>query len=211
MSNAESSRIPQVPNRTGTLGMWLLLISLMILFLAAMVAYLVIRLFGGHAPPLGTLRLPRELWISTALVLGVSFVLTLAIHAIQLQRLKNFRILVSLSLILAIAFVAVQTPALATLVRDHNVLAAQAGPQNSPGQANPTRTAAALYGAIFALVLIHALHVVGGVVALIVVVIRGLGTRYDHEHYLPVRHTAMYWHFLDVVWIIMFAAFQILG
>ncbi len=145
------------------------------------------------------------------MVLAVSVVMTMAIHAIQHERLRNFRILMVVSLLLAVGFVAVQTPALATVLRNHNALAAQAGPQNSPGQVDPRSTAAALYGAVFVLVLIHALHVVGGIVALIVVVIRGLGSTYDHEHYLPVRHTAMYWHFLDIVWLIMFGVFQVLG
>lgn len=187
--------------------MWLLLISLIILFLAAMVAYLVIRVFGGHAPPLGTLRLPREFWISTAMVLGVSVLLTMALHAIQRERLKGFRVLIVLSLLLAIGFVSVQTPALATLLSNHHQMVAGASAQKP----TPQSTTAALYGAIFALVLIHALHVVGGIVALLVVVIRSRGSTYDHEHYLPVRHTAMYWHFLDVVWLIMFGVFQILG
>lgn len=209
MSRAASST-PQVPNRAGTLGMWLLLISLMILFLAAMVAYLVIRVLGGHAPPLGTLQLPPELWISTALVLGVSAVLTRAVHEIRRERLRNFRNLMVVALLLAIGFVAVQTPALMTVLRNHNVLAARAGPQNSPLEVDSHRTAAALYGAVFALVLIHALHVIGGIVALLVVVIRSRGPTYDHEHYLPIRHTAMYWHFLDIVWVIMFATFQVL-
>ena len=68
-----------------------------------------------------------------------------------------------------------------------------------------------IYGLIFFLVLLHALHVVGGVVALVrVIVLTSRGT-FDHEHYLPARHAALYWHFLDVVWLVMFTTFLAVG
>jgi heme/copper-type cytochrome/quinol oxidase subunit 3 len=35
--------------------------------------------------------------------------------------------------------------------------------------------------------------------------------RYDHERSAPVRYTAMYWHFLGVVWIVTFSVFMALG
>ena len=64
---------------------------------------------------------------------------------------------------------------------------------------------------MFVLVLLHALHVLGGMVVLIRVVVRGRNGVYDHEHYQPIRHTAMYWHFLDFVWLVMFFTFLATG
>jgi heme/copper-type cytochrome/quinol oxidase subunit 3 len=60
-------------------------------------------------------------------------------------------------------------------------------------------------------VLIHALHVLGGVIYLAIVTQRALAGRYDHEHYTGVKHAAMYWHFLDLVWLMMFGTFLVLG
>ena len=34
---------------------------------------------------------------------------------------------------------------------------------------------------------------------------------YDHESYAPVKYVTMYWHFLDVVWIVMFAVLLVTG
>ena len=68
-----------------------------------------------------------------------------------------------------------------------------------------------LYGLVFFLILVHAAHVVGGIVTmlhLMYMVPRGV---FDHEHYQPVRLTAMYWHFLDLVWIAMFLTFLVIG
>src|SRR5438067_1565208 len=33
----------------------------------------------------------------------------------------------------------------------------------------------------------------------------------DHENAYPVRNAAIYWHFLDVVWITMFLTFRVMG
>ena len=68
-----------------------------------------------------------------------------------------------------------------------------------------------LYGLIFVLILVHALHVVGGLVGLGITTANALRGRYDHENYTGVRSAAMYWHFLDVVWIIMFLGILLTG
>ena len=62
-------------------------------------------------------------------------------------------------------------------------------------------------GMVFALAFLHALHVVGGVAALLLVVIRTWNRFYDHERNWGIRFAAQYWHFLDLVWLMMLAAF----
>ena len=34
--------------------------------------------------------------------------------------------------------------------------------------------------------------------------INAFANKYDHEHYVGVRSAAWYWHFLDIVWLVMF-------
>lgn len=68
----------------------------------------------------------------------------------------------------------------------------------------------ALYGLVFFLVLIHALHVFGGIIALARTWQQARRGVYDHEHYQPVRHVALYWHFLDAVWLAMFFTFLVM-
>jgi heme/copper-type cytochrome/quinol oxidase subunit 3 len=64
---------------------------------------------------------------------------------------------------------------------------------------------------VFFLILVHALHVIGGIITLIRVAYRARKDVFDHENYQPVRHTAMYWHFLDAVWMVMFVTFLAIG
>ena len=65
--------------------------------------------------------------------------------------------------------------------------------------------------ALFMLILLHALHVVGGIIYLIMVQVGAVSGLYDHESHAPVKHAAIYWHFLDIVWILMFFTLKLLG
>lgn len=191
-SRPSPARPPVVPAGTGTLGMWLFLASLFMLFASAMIAYAFIRLAGARSPGRGALHLPSLLWLSTALVIGVSFAMSRAVSAVRQERQQPFMTWTWASVALALGFLAVQTPAMLALLREHEQF----------------RSAGIfLYGLVFVLILLHALHVVGGMAALGRIVVRGSRGAYDHEHYQPVRHAAMYWHFLDLIWILMFVTF----
>jgi cytochrome c oxidase subunit III len=185
--------------------MWLFILSLGMLFLASMLAYVAIRTgFFGRAqlPRMGSVRLPQTLWISTALVLLGSATIHRAIVAVRREWQSAFRGWLATTLVLAMAFVIVQAPALAALISQHGEQMRAAGNEGRP---------MALYGAIFFLIVLHALHVVGGIVSLAWVTYRAGQHAYDHEHYLPIRHVALYWHFLDVVWLFMYGTMWFLG
>lgn len=183
---------PATPPGTGTVGMFLFLSSLTMLFAAAMVGYAIIRLAGRRSPQAGTLHLPPILWLSTLLVICVSFTMGRTVAAVRRERAGAFRFWLNASLGLAVGFLVVQTPAMIGLLMAH---------------AEYRRAGLFLYGLIFVLVLLHALHVLGGMIALVRVRWQAGRGVYDHEHYQPVRHTAMYWHFLDIIWILMFMTF----
>jgi heme/copper-type cytochrome/quinol oxidase subunit 3 len=172
--------------------MRLFLVSLFMLFGAAMVGYAFIRLAGKNSPPPGSLHFPRLLWLSTALVICVSLTMSRAVSAVRREKQAAFRIWVALSLALAIGFLLVQAPAMGVLLIEHKRLRA---------------AHMFLYGLVFFLILLHALHVLGGMIALLRVGFRSWQGAYDHEHYQPVRHTAWYWHFLDLIWMLMFFTF----
>jgi cytochrome c oxidase subunit III len=63
----------------------------------------------------------------------------------------------------------------------------------------------------YALTGTHALHVLGGLVPLGIVVRRARAGRYDDGRWVPVRSVAWYWHFLDAVWIVMLATMWFAG
>jgi heme/copper-type cytochrome/quinol oxidase subunit 3 len=95
--------------------------------------------------------------------------------------------------VLSAAFIAIQAPCLVQLLRAHQADLLE----NSPG----------LYGMAFALIAIHALHVLGGMVPLTLLTYKALRRRLDSEHLLSVRSCAAYWHFLEGVWAVLFGMF----
>jgi heme/copper-type cytochrome/quinol oxidase subunit 3 len=189
------SKSHYVPARAQTIGMWLFLAALAMLFGATMIAYFIVR--SRQPTAVQSLQLPRSLWVSTALMLAGSVAIHFAVDAARRERQQELRRHLVMTCIFAGMFVIVQTPAMIALLRQHRQMAAQ--------------QQVFLYGLIFVLILVHALHVLGGLVGLALTTAHALRGRYDHENYTGVKSAAMYWHFLDVVWIIMYLGILLAG
>jgi cytochrome c oxidase subunit 3 len=58
---------------------------------------------------------------------------------------------------------------------------------------------------IFALTGIHIAHLIGGILSLFYVFIKTLRGRYTSENYLGMQVSSIYWHFLDFLWLYLFA------
>jgi len=198
----------RVPAAAGKLGMTLFLIALGMLFAASMVGYIVIRVINltpktdpqtgeaipSTAPALGSIDLPATLWLSTLIMLLSSVTIHSAVEAVRRERQLWLRRWLMVTLLLAAGFLLIQTPALGALLSQHFGAA---------------QGFTAIFGLIAVLIIIHALHVVGGVIPLIAITLKAHRGRYDHEYHAPVGYVAMYWHFLDVVWLVMFAVLLI--
>jgi cytochrome c oxidase subunit 3 len=56
----------------------------------------------------------------------------------------------------------------------------------------------------------HGAHVFGGAVMLSVVLYRGLAGQFSSRHHDAVEAASLYWHFVDVVWIVLFSTLYFL-
>ncbi len=67
-------------------------------------------------------------------------------------------------------------------------------------------------GAIFYMMTgMHALHVLSGVIFLAIVYRNGRNGLYSQERHFAVEACAVYWHFVDVVWIFFYPALYLIG
>jgi cytochrome c oxidase subunit 3 len=57
----------------------------------------------------------------------------------------------------------------------------------------------------------HALHVLSGVILLGIIYRNGRKGMYTAERHFPVEAAAVYWHFVDVVWIFFYPALYLIG
>jgi heme/copper-type cytochrome/quinol oxidase subunit 3 len=56
----------------------------------------------------------------------------------------------------------------------------------------------------------HGAHVAGGVLMLSLLVAFSLRGRLSPDHGMNVELTALYWHFVDIVWIVIFTVVYLL-
>jgi cytochrome c oxidase subunit 3 len=182
--------------RAGLIGMLIFLASLTMLFVAALLGYVLIRLRAVDQVPLHRLTLPGGVWVSTLLMVSASLLLERAARAIRREQQARFRTALLMGGICILAFLAVQVPTLIELLARHREARA---------------LGVALHGLTFVLILLHAAHVVGGLIPFAGMLRAAGKSRYDHEHWWPVRVTALYWHFLDAVWLVMLAVLVGLG
>ncbi|TDI59015.1 MAG: bb3-type cytochrome oxidase subunit IV [Alphaproteobacteria bacterium] len=69
---------------------------------------------------------------------------------------------------------------------------------------------AAQFGATFFMITgFHGMHVTVGVIYLLIVATRVLRGKYEHTDYEIVEITGLYWHFVDLVWVFIFAFFYL--
>jgi cytochrome c oxidase subunit III len=215
MSQLPAKSSPTLPAYAGVFAMWWVIAGLSMLFFSSLLGYIIIRLRYAFPPdnlsftptilPIGALRgdFPLALWISTIVVIAGSITIQRAVRAVELERQPQLRMWTRITLVLGILFCLIQTPCLWQLLSKHFQAIATLGEQNTPVKA--------LYGLIAVMIIIHALHLVGGIIHLAFVDYHAQRGRYDHERHGPVRYAAMYWHFLDFVWIVMFLTMFIAG
>lgn len=69
-----------------------------------------------------------------------------------------------------------------------------------------------VYGGIFfAMTGMHALHVLSGVALILIIWWNGRRGAYTPERHWGVEATAIYWHFVDVVWVFFYPALYLMG
>lgn len=190
----------------GVLGFNLFLASLSIFFAASLIGYLVVRLRAETWPPPGSPALPAGLWLSTVLVLCASASAQWAYSSIRKGRQAALRWGLVLTAAVGVAFLGAQV---------HNWLTLwNALPEPAPRDPSDllSRADPRLFGFTFyVLTGLHAVHILGGLVQLAAVSVLGWLRSYTWANYMPVRHAAVYWHFLAVVWLVMFAVLYLAG
>ncbi len=176
----------------GRMGLRLLLVSLGVLFAASMVGHLAIRLRAAQWPPPGWPGLPAWLWLSSALIAISGISLQLALVSARRGAQRRLRWNLAATLALGFAFLASQAWSWHVMVR------AGAVPKQS------------LFAFTFyTLTALHGLHVIGGLIPLGIITVRALHGRYSPHHHDGVDLVTTYWHFLAVVWFVLFGVLAV--
>jgi len=173
---------------TAWVGMVIFLASWGMMFGALFFVYGTIRARALNWPPQGLPSIPL-FWpsINTLIIFGSSLSLQAGIWAIRKDEQTKTNIALWVTLVLGIVFLTLQCMVWSNL---HDI-----GLMPTSG----------FYGSVFyGLTWIHAAHVVIGLIALLWLCVFSLKRRYSAENHLSMRLWAMYWHFVGVVWAVVF-------
>lgn len=186
---AEEPVAPGVSLPAGTLGMWVFLISEIMFFTGLIGSYLVLRLGAASWPAPGTILNTTLLGVNTLVLLTSSLTLALGVAAIARDdraRLTRYLLL---------------TAALGTL------FLVIKGWDYVHMWAHGFTISTSLFGSCYYLLTgFHGLHVLSGVILLLVLARGAARGAYTAARHGRIISSGLYWHFIDIVWVVLFAA-----
>lgn len=184
----------QEKNDTARFGLWLYILSDVMLFGALFATYIVLRHNTAGGPSSVDIFQPSYVLVQTILLLASSFTCALAVLAAKHSKVNAMKVQLALTGLLGLSFLALEINEFATLA--------------SEGHSWMT---SGFLSAFFTLVGTHGLHISFGLIWLGVLIgvvyRRGLTPNTSRKLGL----FALFWHFLDIVWIFIFSIVYMFG
>jgi cytochrome c oxidase subunit III len=170
------------PQGLGVTGVVIALAGILMFFMALVSAYVVRKGLGGL--DWRPFEFPQILWLNTLVLLGSSFTIMRSQRYLRVGDPKAFQHWWIVTAILGLFFVGGQ------LVAWHQLVDARVYLEE-----NPASSFFYLFTAA------HGLHVLGGIVALLVIAFRSPRPAALAK---PTEAVAIYWHFMDAIWLFLF-------
>jgi cytochrome c oxidase subunit 3 len=163
--------------------MWVAIASICMMFAGLTSAYIVKK----SQDNVEKVILPTLFWWSTLVIVLSSLTIQIAVKNIKAKEMQRYRLMLGITALLGILFAAMQWYGFKILSTNGILFT---GKNSNPG-------------ASFLLIIIglHALHVLGGVVALIVFNVKIYFSKVRNYSAVPVEVVATYWHFVDILWV----------
>ncbi len=179
----------------GKFGIWLFIASEMMLFGALFSAYALLRVSAPEWPVAAEILEVPKATLNSFVLIASSITVMLAFRRLQGGETTSFRRWYGVTILLGVLFLVIKAWEYQT--------------KWSHGLHPADSTFLAIY---FALTGFHALHVIGGIAAHLYLWGPGyaLHTRVPQQYLNRVEVAAIYWHFVDLVWILLFPAVYLL-
>ncbi len=173
--------------------LWVAMGSIVMMFAALTSAYIVKKNQSSWLE----FDLPRIFWYSTFVILASSVTIHLSAKAFKAREMGRYRTLITVTAALGVLFIVLQYLGFQNL--EARNIALVGAKSNS----------AASF--LFVITGLHMVHVLGGVVALLVIFIRAYSVKMKNYSSLPIDLVSTYWHFVDVLWIYLFIFYNWIG
>ncbi|NGY36279.1 heme-copper oxidase subunit III [Flavobacterium sp. XN-5] len=135
-------------------------------------------------------QLPSAFYFSTLVIIGCSVTFHLAKKSIQKDNKSATTTFLFATLALGILFVILQFVGFDQIVK--------AGHYFTGSESSITSTF------LYVVAIVHLAHLAGGLISLIIIIYNHFKQKYNSSQTLGIELGAMYWHFLDFLWLYLF-------
>ena len=170
--------------------LWVAIGSILMMFAGLTSAYIVKRSQASWL----MLEIPVVFWYSTAAILASSVTIQLSLKALKAREMMAYKRWLMITAVLGVLFLVLQIVGFKQFgANDIRLIGAGSN---------------ASYSFLLAISGLHGLHVLGGVIALVVIAIQALRIATRNYNTVPLEVAATYWHFVDALWIYLFIFFN---
>ena len=166
------------------------MISIFMIFAGLSSAYVVSK---SRPDWLKDFQLPNAFIISTVAMLVSSFTFYGALKATKANNRTLATTMLLTTLGLGIAFIFLQFEGFSQVVAN--------GYFFTGSESNVTTSF------LYIVVIVHIAHLLGGIISLLIVIYNHFKQKYNSSQTLGIELSAMYWHFMDFIWIYLFLFF----
>ncbi|HJS01339.1 MAG TPA: cytochrome c oxidase subunit 3 [Flavobacterium sp.] len=163
------------------------MISMTMMFAGLTSAFIVSK---SRVDWLKNLEMPSAFYISTILIIACSITFHLAKKAIQKDDKTQTTLMLLATLVLGVSFVVSQFAGFGQIMESGYYMTGEGS----------SITATFLYIIAF----MHLLHLAGGLISLLIIIYNHYKQKYNSSQTLGIELGAMYWHFLDILWVLLF-------
>lgn len=171
--------------------LWVAIASIIMMFAGLTSAYIVKSAQANFQ----VVKMPTVFWFSTVAIVASSATIYLALTAFRQRLMSRYRSLMVATLVLGVIFIALQWIGFKQLW-DSGI---QFKGASGAGQF------------LYVIAGLHAVHVIGGVIALFVMFVKAFFGKTKLYSSVPVEVMATYWHFVDLLWIYLLVFFLWIG
>jgi cytochrome c oxidase subunit 3 len=173
------------------LGMYLFIISEIMLFGAFFTAYFFIRVVAGDPWPAENMHLPVAIaGVNTAILVSSSFTMHWALECAKRGNRNGLKAGLLSTFLLGLTFLTIQV--------NEYVHVGFSPAENAQGSI------------FYSLTGLHGAHVFVGLTLLAFATIRAFRGHFTPEQHRGVEVPGVYWHFVDVMWIVVFSTIYVL-
>ncbi|MBV8070388.1 MAG: cytochrome c oxidase subunit 3 [Acidobacteriaceae bacterium] len=203
----EQFATPEQQRETASAGMWIFLMTEVLMFGALFSAYTVYRILHPQGFALGSSEMDILLGsINTAILLTTSLMMAFAESNAQEGNERWLAICLIAVMLLGAVFLCVKVSEYVEHYHEHK--APGFWFEDSSPYANNVQLFFVFY---FIMTGLHAVHMIIGIGIMAFLLFRTWVGSFSAQYHTPIVIGGLYWHFVDIVWIFLYAIFYLPG